>query len=158
MAFIAIRGQAWNSSVNWRLDGIGPIKQNIALAIDQRLLKRARSFAAGQATSVSAMLANELRRILDFRNSRSQCASEVHSPGVQLHEMPDQYRNVFGPLPQRRNVDWKYLHSVVQILAKRRMLDHGSQVAMRGGDQAYINFVSAVAAEPLKFLLLQNAQ
>jgi len=77
---------------------------------------------------------------------------------VQLREMPDQYRNGFGPLPQRRNVDWKYLHSVVQILAKRRMLDHGSQVAMRGGDQAYINFVSAVAAEPLKFLLLQNAQ
>ena len=29
---------------------------------------------------------------------------------------------------------------------------------MRGGDQAYVNLMSAVAAEPLKFLLLQNAQ
>ena len=34
------------------------MKQNITLAIDQGLLKRARSFAAQQGTSLSAMLAS----------------------------------------------------------------------------------------------------
>src|SRR5580704_16115534 len=72
--------------------------------------------------------------------------------------MPDQFRNVLRTLPERRNVDRKYFQSVVQVLAKCRLLYHTGQIAMRGGDEAYVNFMSAVAAEPLKFLLLQNAQ
>ena len=84
--------------------------------------------------------------------------SLVHSPGIELGEMPNQFRNVFSTLPQRRNVDRKYFQSVIQVLAKCRLLYHAGQIAMRSGDQPHIHFMSAVAAEPLKFLLLQNAQ
>ncbi len=37
------------------------MKQNITLALDRETLKAARAFAARQGTSVSAMLADELR-------------------------------------------------------------------------------------------------
>lgn len=37
------------------------MKQNITLALDRETLKAARTFAARQGTSVSAMLADELR-------------------------------------------------------------------------------------------------
>lgn len=48
------------------------MKQNITLALDQRLLKRARAFAAQRGTSVSAMLADELLRILDRETAYEQ--------------------------------------------------------------------------------------
>ena len=38
------------------------------------------------------------------------------------------------------------------------MLYHRGQIAMRGRDQADVNLVRTVAAEPLEFLLLQDAQ
>jgi hypothetical protein len=41
------------------------VKQNITLAIDKRLLKQVRAFAAQRGVSVSAMLAGELLRIVD---------------------------------------------------------------------------------------------
>lgn len=41
------------------------MKQNITLAIEERLLKRARAVAAKRGISVSAMLAEELRQIVD---------------------------------------------------------------------------------------------
>jgi hypothetical protein len=41
------------------------MKQNITLAIDKQLLKRARAFAAQRGTSVSAMLAEELRTMVE---------------------------------------------------------------------------------------------
>ncbi|MEK6663884.1 MAG: DUF6364 family protein [Pseudomonadota bacterium] len=37
------------------------MKQNITLALDQKILKAARAFAAQRGTSISAMLADELR-------------------------------------------------------------------------------------------------
>jgi len=60
------------------------MKQNITLAIDQRLLKRARSFAAQQGTSVSAMLASELRRIVEtqeaYAQAKSRALAQLDSP------------------------------------------------------------------------------
>jgi hypothetical protein len=41
------------------------MKQNITLAIDKRLLKRIRAFAAERGISVSGMLAQELLRIVE---------------------------------------------------------------------------------------------
>ncbi len=41
------------------------MKQNITLALDRQLLKRARVFAARQGASISAMLAGELRRLVE---------------------------------------------------------------------------------------------
>jgi len=83
-------------------DWIGPMKQNITLAIDQRLLKRARSFAAQQGTSVSAMLATELRRLVEtqeaYAHAKTRALAQLDSPfglggrGIQtredLHDRP----------------------------------------------------------------------
>jgi hypothetical protein len=60
------------------------MKQNITLAIDQRILKRARSFAAQQGTSVSAMLAGELRRIVEtqeaYTKARFRALAQLDAP------------------------------------------------------------------------------
>ena len=60
------------------------MKQNITLAIDQRLLKRARSIAAQQGTSVSAMLASELRRIVEtqeaYAQAKARALAQLDSP------------------------------------------------------------------------------
>jgi hypothetical protein len=60
------------------------MKQNITLAIDQRLLKRARSIAAQQGTSVSAMLAGELRKIVEtqegYAQAKSRALAQLDSP------------------------------------------------------------------------------
>jgi hypothetical protein len=53
------------------------MKQNITLALDQRLLKRARSFAAQQGTSVNAILAGELRRIVETQEAYAQAKSRA---------------------------------------------------------------------------------
>lgn len=73
------------------------MKQNITLAIEQRLLKRARSFAAQQGTSVSAMLANELRRIVEAQEAYAQAKSRAlaqldapfHLGGRGIHNRED---------------------------------------------------------------------
>ena len=41
------------------------MKQNITLPLDKQILKRARAFAAERGTSVSAMLAAELRNLIE---------------------------------------------------------------------------------------------
>ena len=40
------------------------MKQNITLAVDKSLLRRARGFAAQRGVSVSALLADELKRLV----------------------------------------------------------------------------------------------
>ena len=74
------------------------MKQNITLAIDQRLLKRARSIAAQQSTSVSAMLASELRKIVEaqegYAQAKSRALAQLDSPfhlegrGIRNREDP----------------------------------------------------------------------
>jgi hypothetical protein len=61
-------------------------------------------------------------------------------------------------LSKRRDLDRKYFQTIVKVLAKRPLFDHGGQVAMRGRDQANVNLMCSVAAEPLGFLLLQHTQ
>src|SRR5580658_5528608 len=46
--------------------------------------------------------------------------SLVHSPGIELREMPNQRWNVLRTFPQRGNVDRKYFQSVIQVFAKCR--------------------------------------
>src|SRR5262249_20120260 len=72
--------------------------------------------------------------------------------------MPDQSRNIPCALSQRRDLDRKYFQTIVKILTKRPLFYHRGQVPMRGCDQAYVNFMRKVAAEPLELLLLQDAQ
>jgi hypothetical protein len=48
------------------------MKQNITLAVDKSLLKRARALAAQRGASVSAMLALELLKIVERENAYQQ--------------------------------------------------------------------------------------
>jgi hypothetical protein len=45
------------------------MKQNIKIAVEQSLLKKARVIAAQRGASISAMLAQELRRITEQENA-----------------------------------------------------------------------------------------
>jgi hypothetical protein len=48
------------------------MKQNITLAVDKRLLKRIRAFAAERGTSVSGLFSEELRRIVESDKDRQK--------------------------------------------------------------------------------------
>ena len=71
--------------------------------------------------------------------------------------MLHQSRNILRALPQGRDVDWKYFQPIIKVFAKCPLFYHRGQISMRGRDQPDVNLVRTVAAEPLEFLLLQNA-
>ena len=48
------------------------MKQNITLAVETRLLKQARAFAARRGASISAMLASKLHRIVEQEETYEQ--------------------------------------------------------------------------------------
>jgi len=60
------------------------MKHNITLAVEEPLLKRARAFAAARGTSVSAMLANELRKIIagaeTYDQAKARALAHLDSP------------------------------------------------------------------------------
>jgi hypothetical protein len=60
------------------------MKQNITLALDKRFLKKARVFAARRGTSVSAMLADELRKIVadetQYDQAKAKALAQLNSP------------------------------------------------------------------------------
>lgn len=60
------------------------MKQNITLAIDKPLLKRARAIAAQRGTSVSALLAQELGRLVDreaaYAQARTKALAHLEKP------------------------------------------------------------------------------
>src|SRR5580692_3153009 len=84
--------------------------------------------------------------------------SFVHALSVEFREMPHQSWNILDTLSQGRNVDREDFQTVVKVFAKRSLFDHGGQIPMRGCNQADVNLMRTVAAEPLEFLLLQDPQ
>ena len=60
------------------------MKQNITLAIDKQLLKRARAYAAQRGSSVSAMLADELRGMVEretaYERAKAGALALLESP------------------------------------------------------------------------------
>lgn len=60
------------------------MKQNITLAIDTRLLKRIRAFAAERGTSVSGLFAEELQRIVErdaaYEKAKRRALADLRSP------------------------------------------------------------------------------
>ncbi len=60
------------------------MKQNITLAIDKQLLKSARAVAAQRRTSVSGMLADELRKIvaseMAYQQARAKALAQLSAP------------------------------------------------------------------------------
>ena len=60
------------------------MKQNITLAVDKRLLQRARGFAAQRGVSVSALLAGELKRLVaddeEYDRAKTQALARLKQP------------------------------------------------------------------------------
>jgi hypothetical protein len=60
------------------------MKQNITVALDKGLLKKARAIAAQRGASVSAMLADELLKITDresaYEESRNRALARLRAP------------------------------------------------------------------------------
>jgi hypothetical protein len=60
------------------------MKQNITLAVERHLLKKARAFAAERGTSVSAMLADELHKIVAretvYEQARAKAMEQLSHP------------------------------------------------------------------------------
>jgi hypothetical protein len=60
------------------------MKQNITLSLDNQLLKKARAFAAQRGTSISAMLAAELRRLVveetAYEHAKTKALAHLSSP------------------------------------------------------------------------------
>src|SRR5262249_14393710 len=77
---------------------------------------------------------------------------------VPLREEANQRRNIFAALAQGRDRNRKDVQSIVQVAAVLLVVDHLFQIAVGGGNQTNVHFLSARAAQPLKLLLLQNAQ
>ena len=60
------------------------MKQNITLAIDKQLLRKARTVAAQRRTSVSAMLAGELQKIVaseaEYEQAKTKALAFLSAP------------------------------------------------------------------------------
>jgi hypothetical protein len=53
------------------------VKRNITLAIEKPLLKRARAIAAQRGTSISALLAEELSKVVDHEAAYAQARAQA---------------------------------------------------------------------------------
>jgi hypothetical protein len=60
------------------------MKQNITLAIDKPLLKRARAIAAQRGTSVSGLMAQELNKLVnreeEYEQARARALAHLETP------------------------------------------------------------------------------
>src|SRR5206468_4117203 len=66
--------------------------------------------------------------------------------------------NVCRAFPQGWNVNRKNIQAVKQVFAKFSLLNHLSEVAIGGCDQAGIGVNSPCASQPLEFSLLEQTQ
>jgi len=74
------------------------VKQNITVALDQEVLKKARVLAAERSTSVSRLLADEIERIVGERDRYEKAKQAA------IAELRRGYHLGGGPLPQRNEI------------------------------------------------------
>lgn len=74
------------------------MKQNITLALDQEVLKKAKVLAAERSTSVSRLLANEIERIVGERDRYEKAKQAA------IAELRRGYHLGGGPLPRREEI------------------------------------------------------
>src|SRR5215469_893386 len=72
--------------------------------------------------------------------------------------MVHQQRNILAPLPQGRNLDRENVEPVEKILTKLVLPNHGSEIAMRRGNQPHVYLDRLRASETLELLLLDCPQ
>src|SRR5580698_6455418 len=75
-----------------------------------------------------------------------------------LDKVHDQQLNIIAPLPQRRQRNRKSAQTVVEVTSESTLIDHASEISMRGSNEANVDFTRATATGPFEFLFLQNPQ
>jgi len=73
-------------------------------------------------------------------------------------EVLDERRQVFAPLPERRERDREHAQAIVEVAAKLPRLDHAPEVAVGGGDDAEVDPPHAGGAERPHLPVLHDAQ
>ena len=74
----------------------------------------------------------------------------VHFPGILRGKVPDQHRDIFGMIPQRRRSNGKDLQPIVEIAAKEFVSHHLRQIAVSSRYQPDVNGDRLGASQPLK--------
>src|SRR5215470_9392162 len=82
----------------------------------------------------------------------TEAASNVSDKGVR------EGQNVAGTVSQGRNLQLEHVEAIVQVFAKTAAFHSLAQIAVGCGNYAYISVQNAIAAKPLKFTVLQQAQ
>ena len=82
----------------------------------------------------------------------------VHAPSELAYKMPDQQRDIFFSFTQRGQHDREDTQAIVQITTKLVLSNSLGQITVGGRHQAHIHLNSAIAAQALKFLILQYAE
>src|SRR6185295_4035918 len=77
---------------------------------------------------------------------------------VAVDEVLHQQNDVLSPGSKWRYLNRENIQAVKQVTAERPGADSGLQVTVRGGDHANVGVDAASATNPLKLMLLQNAQ
>src|SRR5258708_36459945 len=72
--------------------------------------------------------------------------------------MLGQQRDVLAPFAQRYRLHRKHIEPEIEVFAKSAALYFLLEIAIGGGDQAYVNRTGALFADPLEIALLQHAQ
>jgi hypothetical protein len=74
------------------------VKQNITIALDREVVRKAKVIAAERSTSISRMLADEVERMVGARDRYAQAKREA------IAELRRGYRLGGGPLPRRQGL------------------------------------------------------
>ena len=96
------------------------------------------------------------QRRLGLVGDAGRCAAERAAEFIE--ELRGERDDVFGSLPQRRQVDVEHLQAVEQVLAEVAALHGGAQVAIGRGNDPHVRLHRSGAAEPGELPLLQHAQ
>src|SRR5262249_30393982 len=78
--------------------------------------------------------------------------------GVSPHEVFDQHQDVVSAFSKRWHLDGKHVEPIKEILAKGTARYRGSQVAIRGSDDANVDADRLHASDALEFAFLQDMQ
>src|SRR6266550_2250823 len=82
----------------------------------------------------------------------------VELAAESLHEIANQQREIFGALAERGNLNGENIQTVIEVAAKGALGNAFRKILIRGGDDADVHALRAIAAEPFEFLLLQHAK
>ncbi len=127
-----------------------------SVAPGDRMTARSTKFCSSRTFPGQAYCISVLHRSCHHLH-RNGINSPVHTARTIVDESFHQQRDVFTPLPQRRDSDWEDVEAEVEIAAKLLLSDHLFQVLIGCSHQAHIHALRMDAAQVFKLLLLQNS-